>query len=767
MFRSNLLGGTTLAMLTLTAATHAEDATPIALPPVSVTAPTAAVLFPQTVTSPRLQNSSIPSTTESLTAARIEETVNILDPEDAVKYLPSIFVRKRNYGDTQPTLATRTWGVNSSARSLVFVDDVPISALISNNNTTGAPRWGMVSPSQIQGIDMLYGPFAAEYPGNSMGGVLLITTRMPEQFQATASQTQALQTFDYYKTHKTFPTSQSEATVGGKEGKVSWFLSGSAQDSYSQPLSFITNGTAPAGTTGTIPALSKVGAVANVVGAGGLLHTRMYNGTGKVAVDLNDWLRATYTLGIWDGNTQSRPQTYLSDASGNPTYGGVAGFGSNTYSWLETHMMNAFSLKSDTKSNWDGEFVVTRYDYLTDIQRSSAGALATGIGVKTNGFIARLDGTSWTTLDLKGIWRPTGPSGAHEVSFGFHRDEYTLNNPTYNAPDWQASPENGNGTMVTDGQGKTQTYAVWAQEAWKFAPGFKLTLGGRLEQWSARDGFVLGTASTGTVFSGAQPKQNATTFSPKASLAWKFAPDWTATASYGQAHRFPTVSELYQIVATGSTFTIPNPNLTPETVNTGEFAIERETENTRVRLSIFEEDTTNALVQQTNLLNGAFASTWQNVGHTRNRGVELVTQAKIPWVPGLEVSNSVTFVDSRIVSDPTFKAATGTTATGKHVPYVPDWRDTVQVTYRPTEELAISAAARYNGKMYSTLDNSDSVSHVMGSFDKFFVVDAHVRYQLSNYLVVNAGIDNLFNEKYFEFHPFPGRTYLANLKLRF
>src|SRR3982751_2721070 len=79
-------------------------------------------------------------------AKKIQQTVNIIDTEDAVKYLPSLFVRKRNYGDTQATLASRVWGVSSSARSLIFADDVPITALIANNNTIGGPRWGLVSP---------------------------------------------------------------------------------------------------------------------------------------------------------------------------------------------------------------------------------------------------------------------------------------------------------------------------------------------------------------------------------------------------------------------------------------------------------------------------------------------------------------------------------------------------------------------------------------------------------------------------------------------
>jgi iron complex outermembrane receptor protein len=98
---------------------------------------------------------------------------------------------------------------------------------------------------------------------------------------------------------------------------------------------------------------------------------------------------------------------------------------------------------------------------------------------------------------------------------------------------------------------------------------------------------------------------------------------------------------------------------------------------------------------------------------------------------------------------------------------VPDWRYTVQAVYRPTDDLAVSAAARYSGKMYTTLDNTDKVSHVMGAFDKFLVVDTHAHYKITNVVSADVGIDNLLNEKYFEYHPFPGRTYVASAKLVF
>src|SRR6478672_7638824 len=139
--------------------------------------------------------------TASVTATRIKKTVNLIDAEDAVKYLPSVFLRKRNNGDTQAVMGTRVWGVSSSARSLVFADGIPLSALIANNNNIGGPRWGLVSPIEIARIDMMYGPYSAAYAGNSMGAVMEITTRMPSHLEGAISHTQALQRFDLYGTH--------------------------------------------------------------------------------------------------------------------------------------------------------------------------------------------------------------------------------------------------------------------------------------------------------------------------------------------------------------------------------------------------------------------------------------------------------------------------------------------------------------------------------------------------------------------------------------
>ncbi|WP_215761896.1 TonB-dependent receptor [Acetobacter sp. P1H12_c] len=697
---------------------------------------------------------SLPQTSAGIDRRTMERTINMVDTQDALKYLPSIMLRKRNNGDTQTMLETRTWGVNSNARSMIFVDGALISALFSEGEYS-APRWGMVAPDQVERIDVLYGPFAAAYPGNSMGGVVEITTRMPDHFMATIHQTGSAQTFSSYKTKGNYGTSNTAVTLGDRIGRFSFLLSGNREESLSEPVTLVTTTALP---LGAIPALAVNGKVGNVAGAGGLLHTVMNNVTGHFAWDITDWLRAGYTIGYWTNEGNSRVDTYLRTASGARTYGGLSGFANGRYTLGQAHLSNIVTLRTHAGEKWDGDLTFTSYDYLNDWQRNPSGVLS-GTGFTQNGYIARMAGTGWKTADGRGIWRPTVH---HEVSFGGHWDRYDLRDPTWLADDWQHSAREGNGRLRTLGRGTTETEAVWAQELWRFLPGWTLTVGGRMEFWRAFGGYNL-AGGVGK----AQPNRSDSHFSPKATLAWDIDPHWLAKLSFGEAWRFPIVGELYQIVSTGTTYAIPNANLTPERVLSGEAVIEHHTENSLVRLSLFQENTRNAMISQMNLLDSVFVTTVQNVRQVRKRGVEFVAQERNLFGGRLDVSNSVTFLDSRILSDPGYASSTGATVVGHHVPYDPKWRDTLQATWHATQRLDLTAALRYQSMSYSTIENSDRVSHVYGAFDSFLVADLHAHYRFNRYLTGDLGVDNVNNDRYFLYHPFMMRTWSGSLKAEF
>ena len=201
-------------------------------------------------TPPIKQRFALPQESYSITAKEIEETINLKDPEDAVKYMPSLFVRKRNDGDNQAVLATRNWGLNSSARTLIYYDDLLLSALISNNNTNALTALEPDLSGSDPRVDFLDGPFSAAYPGNSIGGVLLITPKMPDKPFATVKETASVMPWNQYSTKDTYVTSQTSAAAGSRDGALSWLVAANYLDSYQQPLTYTTASSIPAGTTG-------------------------------------------------------------------------------------------------------------------------------------------------------------------------------------------------------------------------------------------------------------------------------------------------------------------------------------------------------------------------------------------------------------------------------------------------------------------------------------------------------------------------------------
>ena len=118
---------------------------------------------------------------------------------------------------------------------------------------------------------------------------------------------------------------------------------------------------------------------------------------------------------------------------------------------------------------------------------------------------------------------------------------------------------------------------------------------------------------------------------------------WRLTGSWGVAYRMPTVTELYQAITTGTTLTVPNPNLKPERASSYELAAEHRTDDGFVRLSYFEEDITSALLSQSAPLVAGSATLFsfvQNVDRTRAQGVELVADQNDVFFDGLEGASS-------------------------------------------------------------------------------------------------------------------------------
>nr|WP_235579757.1 TonB-dependent receptor [Ramlibacter sp. Leaf400] len=723
----------------------------------------------------------IPTTMEGITREQIERTVNATDSEDVLKYFPSLLVRKRYPGDyNHAILSSRASGTGNSARSLVYADGILLSNLLGNGvgGLSFPPRWGLVTPEEIERVDVMYGPFSAAYPGNSVGAVVDFVTRMPRQFEAHAAASYSVQPFELYGTDRNSRTWQSSASLGNRAGDWGWWLNVNRLDSEGQPLTFPTrpaSGANPAGAgvpvTGAVPTRNSADQPWYVLGEATQYASRQDHLKAKLTYDLPGAIRAAYTLGWWENTSHGRSASYLRDGAGNAVGSGPIRIGGAAFAPLTgadfplteerlTHLMHGLSLKSRTQGVFDWEAAASRYHYRRDDKRQNAAsnpppaALAGGAGTLADG-----SGTGWTTLALRGTWRPDGTQGAHIVDFGVQQERYELAYLTSNvAGDWR---DDAPGSVASNVGGHTQLRSLWAQDAWAFAPRWKTVLGARVERWNAFSGFTVITPAVNTAW----PDRGESHVSPKAALSWQWRPDTVLKASLGRAVRFPTVAELYGATSTANAQFINDPNLRPERSWTGELTAERELERGLLRLTFFAEDTRDALYNQTLIDTAANRNVTrvQNVGRIATQGLELAWSGTDVWTPGLNLNASATYAHSEIRENAGFVATPGDTV-GKRQPNIPRWRAAAVADYRWSERWTTSVGARYSSRQFRTLDNSDVNGYAYMGVSRLYVVDVRARVQLDKHLSAAFGIDNLNNKTYWNFHPYPQRTFFAELK---
>ena len=714
----------------------------------------------------------IPTTIEGITREEIDTRINATDSEDALKYLPSLLVRKRYIGDyNHAILSTRASGTGNSARSAVYADGILLSNYLGNgiaNGTNYAPRWGLVTPEEIERVDVMYGPFSAAYPGNSAGAVVDYVTRMPTELEAHVSAGFSSQPFSLYNTKDTFNSWQTSASLGSKAGDWSWWIDLNRTDSQGQPLTFTTAtvasgvpGSAGVPVSGYVKGLNTTNQPWYILGTGTQYHSVQDHAKLKLAYDFSGTVRATYTLGWWQNTSEGRPQSYLGNAAGQPVYSGPITIEGRSFTLAptafpltndeQTHYMHGLSVKSRTGGTWDWELSASLYDYAKDQQRSPTIALP-GAANGGAGTLQDQDGTGWNTLAAKGTWRPQGAGGAHIVDFGIGRDAYKLDIVKRNVVgSWLVGPA---GSLVSEVGGRTETWSAWAQDTWSFAPRWKAVLGLRYEDWTASDG-LSATATSRLGYA----QRGESDVSPKAALAYQMAERTVLKGSLGRAVRYPTVGELYGATSGGALAFVNDPNLEPEKSWTSELSAEQDLGSGLARATLFHEETKDALYSQQVPGTNPVVSRVQNVDKVRTTGLELAYSGQDVWIKGLELGGSLTFADSKTVENAAFPASVG-----KWQPRVPRWRSTVYATWRPDARWSFTGAARYSGQQYSTLDNSDVNGDAYFGASKYFVVDVRVRWQITRQWSAALGIDNLNDEQYWNFHPYPQRTYTAQLR---
>ena len=193
---------------------------------------------------------------------------------------------------------------------------------------------------------------------------------------------------------------------------------------------------------------------------------------------------------------------------------------------------------------------------------------------------------------------------------------------------------------------------------------------------------------------------------------------------------------------------------------------QRTLQDGRVRVSLFQENISDALISQSAVLVPGSTTLFafvQNIDRVRSRGVEFVAQKNNIFIRGLELSGSITYVDSRILEDSANSLAVGNARRRCRIGAQRWWQ-----RIAPTPASAAKLlAGRYSGRQFAQIDNLDVYEHTYQGFEAFFVVYGGFRVQLDKNWSAAVGIDNLTNRDYFLFHPFPQRTAVAEVKFQY
>jgi len=686
---------------------------------------------------------------------------NITESADALKFAPNVQVRKRYIGDPNAVISGRNAGTLQSARSLVYADGLLLSNLMTNG-WAGAPRWGMVAPEEIGAVDVLYGPYSALYPGNSLGNTVLIHTILPEHLIASISTQLMSQDYhDAYGAGGHYNGHQVAATLGNRQGRWSWLLEMSQLDNHGQPMQYATaraggDPTSAIPVTGATADRNPNGSPRLVYGANSIEHTVQTQAKLKLGVDITDSIAGLFTVGWWHNRAQDRTRGLIQDASGQSVSSGVISSDGQTWtlpasglapsSAHDSHILYGAEFNGHFANDWHWTAVGSHYDFAHS-QAATANLPEPRTPIGGPGTIADQHGSGWDTFDL----RSSGPiGGQHMLYLGLHADRYVLDTRIRQASNWLGDAD---GTIVSQFAGRTQTRAAYVQDVWSFAPTWALTLGGRFEQWRAYGG-LLGNAIGTQHF----PDRQRNDFSPKAALSWDFADDWQLRLAHGKAVRYPTVAELFQGSLSGNAIVDNNPDLKPEIDQSTDLSLTRQLQHGHWRISLYQDRIDDSLYSQTDITVSPTVTSVQNIDRMRVRGIEGELNITDVFTPGLDLSASVAFNDAKTLEDSQYPLANG-----KYFPRIPKVRASVFADYRFAKDWDASLGIRHSGRQYSSLDNSDYVD-TYGAVTAFTVADAKVRWQFAPHWTASLGVDNLTNEQYWVYHPYAGRTWFGELR---
>jgi iron complex outermembrane receptor protein len=637
-------------------------------------------------------------------------------------------------------------GIPRANKTLFMVDGI-----VLNDAYSGSQRSSLaIMPENIKRIEVVKGPFSSLYGGYAVGGVVNIMTRMPEKREFT------LKT-GFGSSWERGESLDDLTTVylsGGDkiDDKLSFLLSYGYKGTNGYPTDLnVQSSQPPAGVSGYQETTDVQGNPRYLIGDRG--DDTWWDDTVMVKASYDLTSKTKFNLSFTNFRFErdfGDPHTKLKDASGNPVWsydsvsessflslGGKMVMEERQYGASFETELGCFAIK--------GSFGYIDRPINYSVTPGYSGVTRSG----GSGVYSETVSTSYNA-DLQF----TTPLGSrHILTFGGAYRHGEAENKKFDLSDWR-NDGSKNGMTFRAG-GEDHTWAIFAQDGIRILENLTGYIGFRYDWWETYDGYTNSVGDPG--YPKDYPTRSASAFSPKAALVYQPFESTTLRTSIGRSFRPPSVYELYSVWIYRGVTTMAGPNLEPEKTTSWDVGVEQRLwqgakfgatyfQNYLEDL-IYSQTVSSTLVQKT------------NVGKAESRGVELELEQRFD--KDIRLFANYTYTDSEVTEN---EASPG--IVGKKLVMVPEHMFNIggDFTYG---KFSGSLVGRYVSKRHRYDDNRDTKNNVYTSWDPYFVVDARIAYQVTSFAQVSLSVDNIFDEDYYSYYKAPGRSWFAELTLRF
>jgi outer membrane receptor protein involved in Fe transport len=290
---------------------------------------------------------------------------------------------------------------------------------------------------------------------------------------------------------------------------------------------------------------------------------------------------------------------------------------------------------------------------------------------------------------------------------------------------------NRNGALTQDAglTGSQQFAGVYAQASWRPSERLEVLASARLDYYKNYDGSDL-------VVNGLQiyyAEATSTQVDPRVSFRYALAKTTAIRGAVYRAFKAPTLRDLYRTNQTGTTLTIGNAFLKPETLVGGEVGAEWAGDRAHLEVNLYRSDIEG--LQGRAQVPGQPNVFYQlNLGKSQSQGVEAMADVRLS--PRLALNLGYTYADSIIVKDP------NPTIEGRLIPEVVPHIGSIGLRFNGRDDTIVNLRYRVLSRSYG-----DSANLAVTPAHR--VLDVSASRPLRSWVDVYATLENALDESYY------------------